>query len=375
VVRLGHAMRATSPADMTRSLERRKFLQRAAIAAGIVVGGGVAGEEILTSISARTNNLTTSGPLVPIPEFAKAHITRLAPGKESGQYLVSQVPDGEFFNAQGVTFTGYPSIGANKAPVALSGTGDCWAWQSGQVIGQQSRDLTWYDMHDVLGGSGFRVQGTNVHIDRVFLDNMEDAFNFPGYGAAPYEGDGFVVSNCYVTYNRDDFIQNDGILAGHVFDCLVDGTFTGISERPDTGSAQESFPAPAGEQIILDSLLLRLHAMPGPFVAPRVQGDPTVLGHGELFKWDWAHPGVSNQPVINNCIFYVEQAPNNHGTPTGTCNFPANTEVHGTNTVVWTGGGEFPGYVPAGVAVTSDSTIWDLARADWLGRHSLVSSP
>src|SRR5260221_3543695 len=105
---------------------------------------------------------------------------------------------------------------------------------------------------------------------------------------------------------------------------------------------------------------MRLQAMPGP----RGSNNPAILGHGQLFKWS----NVSNHLVVKDSVFLVEKKPEG-----GTSDFPPGT-VASNVTVVWLGGGSFPGKIPSsGVKVTTNRSIWDAARATWLQRHGCSS--
>jgi hypothetical protein len=348
--------------------------------------------------------MTAPVPYVTPPPFQKQSVVTLPPGTTMSGYSSLDPQPGEFYDASSFYSFAYPNalpavlgvqphdirvgilLGQNPPVTVLR---DGFAIQGARVVGHQSRGLTWFTMHDTVGGAGIRATGSNVRIDSCYVENVEDGFDFPGDGpslvpasnpplATRRANGSFYISNCYGNYIRDDFVQNDAILPGVVYDCLIEGANTGFSERPTTGSGLEGFNALPGSQFICDGVLLKLRPMPGPFVGPATPGDPTVMGHGELWKWDvdanHVLTGVSNQPVIKDCIFYLTQAPNDHGQPTGTCDFPANTVVIGTNNyVVWTGGGPFPGFVPAGVTVTTDTSIWELARLDWLDRHGYLT--
>jgi streptogramin lyase len=52
--------------------------------------------------------------------------------------------------------------------------------------------------------------------------------------------------------------------------------------------------------------------------------------------------------------------------------FPPGTVAENV-TLVWTGPGDYPGPLPAGVTVTRDSSVWYAARTAWLQRHGFDS--
>jgi hypothetical protein len=274
---------------------------------------------------------------------------------------VSPAP-GTTFDARNATFASYPtstlypfSIGRDSVPPSLCVLG-------GRVVGSQARSLTWDEMKTNYDGDALRLSGNDWYLaDGLRVDNVEDGFAPRGTeDLYPKDGDGFTARNMYMTYIRDDCVENDDIAGGVVSDSLFDGCYTGISERPSSSSPQNGYPAPAGETLTLDHVLLRLEPMPGPYST----NDPNLLGHGQLFKWS----PVANSLVIRDSIFVVEKQPNG-----GSADFPEGT-IASNVTVVWLGGGAFPGKLPAsGVQVVTDRSVWDTARARWLERHGCTS--
>jgi hypothetical protein len=266
------------------------------------------------------------------------------------------------FDARRATFRAYPfdslypfSVGkGNAAP------GTCVV--GGMVIGQQSRTLTWDQMKSAYDGDGLRIASNHPYVvDGLRVDNVEDGVAPRGMeDRYPKDGDGFMLRNLYFTYIRDDCVENDDIAGGVIFDSLFDGCYTGVSERPSDSSPQLAYPAPAGEKLLLDHVLLRLQAMSGP----RGTNDAGLRGHGQLFKWS----SVANSPVIKDSVFLVEQEPNS------TSYFPFPAEAKTVNvTIVWRGPGRFRWKVPPGTIVTTDRGVWDAARRFWLKRHGCTS--
>jgi hypothetical protein len=299
--------------------------------------------------------------------------TALAPCFESGPIVkvsgrhVDEVhypapSSGTTYDARGATFVAYPraslypfSVGKDIARRRVCVVG-------GLVIGQQSRSLTWDDMKSSYDGDGLRIVANDWYVvDGLRVDNVEDGVAPRGTSDRyPKDGDGFTLRNLYFTYIRDDCVENDDIAGGVIFDSLFDGCYTGISERPGDGNPQLRHPAPRGETVVLDHVLLRLQAMPGP----RGVADRKTLGHGQLFKWS----EVANALVIRNSIFLVEQTPNSDSY----FPFPPGT-VTDNVTIIWLGSGSFRWSVPPGTTVTTDRTVWDDARATWLARHGCTS--
>ena len=284
----------------------------------------------------------------------------------SGNYLQqvrssSPLP-GTIWDARGAAFTSYPftslypfTVGSQTAPAGLCVVG-------GIVTGQQSRTLTWDQMKTSYDGDGLRVASNNPYVvNGLRVDNVEDGIApRDAKDRYPKAGDGFTLKNLYFTYVRDDCVENDDIAGGVISDSLFDGCNTGISERPSSGNAQWNYPAPAGETLTLDRVLLRLQALPGP----RGSNDPNQFGHGQLFKWS----SVANSVVVRDSVFLVETTPNSDSY----FPFPAGTKTQNV-TIVWRGSGAFRWNVPAGTTVTTDRSVWDTARAGWLSRHGCTS--
>jgi hypothetical protein len=286
--------------------------------------------------------------------------TTVLSGVYDRQYRVDAPTVDQTVDARRATSTAFPfatlypfSFGKSRAATHLCLLG-------GLVVGQQSRDLTWDQVKAQYDGAGARIAADGWYVvDGLRVENVEDGIDPRGReGGYPKGGDGFVLRNLYFQYIRDDCVENDDIAGGVIADSLFDGCNTGISERPTRGNPQYSHPAPRGETLTVMNVLLRLQPMPGP------RGhDGTTLGHGELFKWS----RVANRLVLRDSIFLVETQPNG-----GRSDFPDGTLA--TNvTVVWLGRGPFPGKVPPGVTITTDRSVWDHAREQWLGRHGCTS--
>jgi hypothetical protein len=276
------------------------------------------------------------------------------------QYRVNFPKPDETVDARRATSTAFPFATLYPFSFGKSSPARHLCLLGGLVEGQQARDLTWDQVKARYDGAGLRVAADGWYVvDGLRVENVEDGIDPRGKeGEYPKRGDGFVLRNLYFQYIRDDCVENDDIAGGVIEDSLFDGCNTGISERPGKGNPQLSHPAPAGETLTLSRVLLRLQPMPGP------RGhSATVLGHGALFKWS----AVANKLVLRDSIFLVEARPNG-----GRSDFPKGTQA--TNvTLVWLGDGRFPGTVPSGVTVTSDRSVWDRARAEWLRRHRCAS--
>jgi hypothetical protein len=267
-------------------------------------------------------------------------------GTSTSQFSLPSPPDDHTIDAREYTNLGYPArarrvmeIGADRP----ANSGLCVV--GGTVIGQQSTTLTWRQMHDDIEGSALRISGQGYVVDGLRASNVEDGFD-------PRGGEGFTVRNTWMTYIRDDCIENDERRAGVVEDSLFDGCYTFFSEQ-ESGSV-------AGEELIFDRVLVRLDPMPGPYGTI----DPSILGHGKFFKsFDY---GGRHAPIIRDSIFVAEKFWN------GADDWPPGT-VASNVTIVWLGEGEFPMTVLPGMTLTRDRSVWDRARAVWLARHGCSS--
>lgn len=272
------------------------------------------------------------------------------------QFRVSSPSSDWTWDARNTTSTAYPLGSVYPFSIGKSSGAPRACWLGGKVVGQQSRTLTWDEMKNQYDGDGLRIASNDWYVvDGLRVDNVEDGIEPHGPDGAPNNSDGVVIRNAYMQYIRDDCIENDTFASGIIRDSLFDGCNTGISEQPDASIV----PSPPDETFTLENVLLRLQALPGP----RGSNDPNVTGHGQLFKW---YPGA-NSLVVRNSVFLVEKIPNG-----GDTSFPPGTVAENV-TVVWLGGGPFPGTVPTGVTITTDRSIWDTARADWLARHGCSS--
>jgi len=280
--------------------------------------------------------------------------TTVITGKQAAYKQSSPPPDWNL-DLLGASFDGYPDTTTTPVNVGSTTPAVRACVGGGVVAGKQAFDLTWLDMHDVIGGGGYRVTtaaGQWSRIDGIQVTNVEDAFK-------PRGPDGYwELANAYMTYIRDDCIENDETAPGSVRDSLFDGCYTGFSEQEQSGCCD----ATAGETFVVERSLMRLQPMPGPYGTP----DPKVFGHGKFFKWVTPVP---HPVVISDTIFYSEGMPSSTST---NWPFPPNTKT--TNvTIVWVASEAWKWPVPSGTTVTTDKSVWDKARQRWLDRHGCTS--
>ena len=231
-----------------------------------------------------------------------------------------------------------------------------------RIIGPAPRSTIWKHMKkDPRAGNGydgdgvlFKDGGGVARVDHVWIDNMMDAISVPDVGS-------FEICGVYARYTRDDFIENDRCHDGVIRDVLVDDTHMFLSMRRGHSASTNTCTA----NITIADSLVRLGCQPydGDMKGHK---DPNscngrTTGQGQLFKTGAGGPTVN----VSNTIFLVESK-NEGGTPQ--MDLPRGT--YSNVTLVWLGGGTYPGKVPAtGVTVTSDVGVWNQARAAWLSRH------
>lgn len=263
--------------------------------------------------------------------------------------------------------------------------GGCWA--GGTVAGDFERCASWRSVKRLdhaaisIGNTGFKVQGLHIK-------NVEDAIRVHdgadlSVASSPpdtrfFAADGFEVSDVWAEYIRDDCIENDAYAGGVVRDSLFDGCNTGISQTPgmrlrqiapgDEPEARRLRDALDGtdKTVTLERVLLRMQLFPHPNRPEKqwVQQDGVVYGGGALFKIRDRSPRF----VIRNSVFAFD------GQTKGRFSFP---ELQGcaNNTIVWLGGGSFPGDYPEHCfTLTTDPEAWRSAVRAWHARHPEVGA-
>ena len=174
-------------------------------------------------------------------------------------------------------------------------------------------------------------------------------------GFQPRDGENWTLVNNYYEYIRDDCVENDDRLGRGIYDSLFDGCYTGLSEQ-DAGST-------AGETLILDGVLMRLQPMPGPYST----NDPTILGHGSFFKkFDDGGRAPADHPQLS-----VRRREVPRRRPKGLAvryddEQRCDRRLGGT--------GDIPMSTLPGMTLTTNRSVWDNARADWLSRHGCTAS-
>ena len=287
-----------------------------------------------TSTTLTSTCLDGSGPLIPLT------------GTWSTSYDNRSLLDGTRLDARQATFLPSPT---NLYPLNLAGgSGICVA--GGTVLGQFDRTLSWDEMH-TLNNAAIRFENPDTHVEYVRIDNVTD-------GIRPVAGP-FTIRGAWLSYVRDDCVENDHVQPGLIDDSLFDGCYVGVSERPSPAIAASGYDG-RGQLVTVQNSLIRLQPMPGPR-----GGLATDLGNGVFFKWS---DQATNLELDNN-VFMAEQVSQDGGDVMG---IPSSLVACSNNIMVWLGDGPYPAPLPPCFTVTKDRSVWDAAVASWLARHGLT---
>ena len=216
--------------------------------------------------------------------------------------------------------------------------------------------------------TGLYFEGANVVMENSRIHGTHDGFR-PGrpttlneVGVAP----SFIIRRNWVTYNRDDCVENDDFRGGLIEDNLFDGCYTFLSSR-DSNKQQ-------GTTVTLRNNIIRIQQM----IDPYGHDDEGILGSGPLFKYQSDSPDLV---LENNIILFEDLPTTQYGWSSWIANAPgsmgfrlAQGQLAGCsgNTIVWLGEGPFLGDVPddpACVTITTDRSIYDDARLAWIQGH------
>jgi hypothetical protein len=229
----------------------------------------------------------------------------------------------------------------------------------GTVTSSVDRDRTWEDLEESYNGDALDV---GIESDWAVVDGLRADNVFDAIAAQGPVGTKLIIRNVHLTDIRDDCIENDHDPKSlTVQDSLLDGCFTGISERPDEREDPQPRPG-AGAVTTLDGVLL--HVKPQAFGTGCEYAEACRDGRAafNLFKWS---PSSTPRVVIRNSVLRVDRysawGPSEMVFPPG---------IRAENSVlVWLGPGRYPAPLPAGMRVTTDRSVWEHARAQWLCRH------
>ena len=175
----------------------------------------------------------------------------------------------------------------------------------------------------------------------------------------PHAAGPFTIRGAWLSYIRDDCVENDHVQPGLIDDSLFDGCYVAISERPSPAIAASGFDG-HNDLMTIQNSLLRLGRMPGPR-----GGLATDLGNGQFFKWS----SLATKLELDNNVFMAEQVGQSG---TDTMGVPASLISCSNNDMVWLGGGPYPAPLPPCFTVTNDRGVWDDAVAAWKLQHGVA---
>ena len=255
-------------------------------------------------------------------------------------------------------------------------------WVGGYVYTEKPWDASWEDHEDLNGptrnGAAISISSTTTKLTGFHFFNVHD-------GVRTSEAFDWIVERSWGEYVRDDCIENDHLHSGRISDSLFDGCYAGISTKP---SAEDTESDGRGEVVEVDSVLLRMEAMPYPFKVETkegiidVDGNPysgsgIPFGYGSLFKL--TELGRNPHFAIENSTFLAE-----HLTAAFKLNFPQASLVDRceNNTIIWLGPGEYPGALPDQkfpgcfniVTGQAGRDLWRQKVTDWHKRHPDVGA-
>src|SRR2546428_622011 len=162
-------------------------------------------------------------------------------GTRTSEYSNRLLAPGTRIDARAATFLASSST---HYPISLDGGADvCLA--GGTVRGQYDRTLDWATMHDMNNAGAAFASPTTV--DGIRVDDVTDGLRPRGIGP-------FTIRNAWLSYIRDDCVEDDHVEGGLIDDSLFDGCYVAISERPSSAIRR-----PGGGQLLtIRRSLLRL---------------------------------------------------------------------------------------------------------------------
>jgi hypothetical protein len=279
---------------------------------------------------------------------------------------IYNLPDNRVIDARDVPYTNGNNPGnGNNYKIELRSQNNGTGIFGYKCVGQQSRNLPWWDMKEYYDGdhlrceprSGYGGNGKPLIIEFCWLDNGQDAISVP---SGNYQNAYTIIRHCYIRYQRDD-VENDNCSEVLMHDCLIDGTFAGISRRP--GSSQQC-PLPARTTTIRDCIII---CEPMPYTVDQGNDPPSSgslvdgKGHSMAFKIRGNTHPMNCENVI---VYYPQKSVNGWDSmkpPNGT---------HSNCTMVYTGGPSWGGgSMPPGWTLSNDVSIVSSAREQWIYDH------
>jgi hypothetical protein len=242
--------------------------------------------------------------------------------------------------------------------------GPPFCFKGGVVDGTNIVNETWCKMY-VGHNTGVGAAGGDgdVTLDGIRIDNV-----FDGFGVSQSER--FTIKNSWLTYNRDDAIENDHMRPGTIEDNLFDGIFVFISSVN-----QQSFPTGPSNLVQVKNNLIRMQAFPGP---PLSGGSCSGGGRGfaVVFKyWDGDAPKVA----LHNNIIVIPDLEQSLSTADDLKEVKNKIVSCSGNRLIWSGRGtldpdwaamnnKFPGCF----TISTDMSLYNAAKQNWINCHPKV---
>jgi hypothetical protein len=230
------------------------------------------------------------------------------------------------------------------------GGGGTICFSGGIELGNYDRSLTWDEMHS-LNNAGLRFENAAFTVENIRIDNVTD-------GIRPIAGP-FTIRGAWLSYIRDDCVENDHVQPGLIDDSLLDGCYVAISERPSPAIIDSGYDG-RNDLLTIQNSLIRLEPMPGPR-----GGLATDYGNGQFFKWS----NLATKLELDDNVFLAEQVGESGPDTMGV---PSNLDSCRNNVMVWLGSGDYPAPLPPCFTVTRDRSVWDDAVDRWKTRHGIA---
>jgi hypothetical protein len=230
-----------------------------------------------------------------------------------------------------------------------------------KVIGTFDRGLGWADVkrdHDGDGIRWSRPEPGLVHVIGAYIDNIEDPIGPPKSPETDRRST-WKVEHVYARYTRDDFVENDACLDGHVRDSLVDGAHVFISARPGRSNQAEMAKYKATHTVT--NSLIHLDCKPDPRTDTKGSCPP---GQSTMIPAKWsACGGILN---MKDTIIRIDGRARMGTRPMA---FPPG-EYENVWLIYLGPENAYPGELPlSGITEVRDLELWQMARDKWLQRH------
>lgn len=265
----------------------------------------------------------------------------VASGSSSAQYRQGSPPPDTTYDLRGHESTAFPTVHQFPYSFGRDTPGARTVVIGGKATGTQPLDWTWDQVHAV-GGGGMTLKGTDYQVSYDFrAHNQHDGIQVQPGGTTK-----FLIEGAYMTWIRDDAVENDTEFSGVVRDCLFEGVNTAFSIGQSTKN-------PNAVVDITDVIVL--------FSPMRNDKASDGLGHQALHK---QMPG-GRVNMKNVTLCYTE----NPITPSRLQIWPPGTKenvriVLGPDFI-----GSYPGTLPAGVTTTRDMSVYTDAANAWKAAH------